>query len=75
MATTLGYSISNTKDQLENQELILSQLREQRASVSGVSLDEELANLIRFQRSYEASARVLQVMDQMLEIITNQLVR
>lgn len=75
LATELGNDISNTKALAENQELILSQLKDQRAAVSGVSIDEELANIIRFQRSFEASARVLQVMDEMLEIITNGLVR
>lgn len=75
MATGLGYEVSNNAQQLENQELIVAQLQDQRASVSGVSIDEELANMIRFQRSFEASARVLRVMDEMLELIVNGLVR
>ncbi len=75
MATELGNDLSNNKALSENQELILSQLKDQKASVSGVSIDEELANIIRFQRSFEASARVLNVMDEMLELIVNGLVR
>ena len=75
MASDLGYELSNSNHLLENQELVMSQLQDQRASVSGVSIDEELANIIRFQRSFEASAKVLQVMDEMLELITNGLVR
>ena len=75
VATSLGEELSYTNAQLENQELVMTQLEDQRASVSGVSIDEELANIIRFQRSFEASARVLQVMDELLELITNGLVR
>jgi len=75
MASDLGFELSNVNTQLENQELVMSQLEDQRASVSGVSIDEELANIIRFQRSFEASAHVLKVMDELLGIITNGLVR
>ena len=71
MATDLGYEVSSTENLLENQSLLNSQLQDQRASVSGVSIDEELANIIRFQKSFEASARVLQVMDEMLEVIVS----
>lgn len=75
MATDIGFELSNTTKLLENQALVMSQLQDQRAAVSGVSIDEELANIIRFQRSFEASARVLQVMDELLELVTNGLVR
>ena len=75
MATGIGYELSSSNYLLENQELVMSQLQDQRASVSGVSIDEELANIIRFQRSFEASAKVLKVMDELLELITNGLVR
>jgi len=43
-----------------------SQVRELQASVSGVSLDEEFANLINFQRAFEASARIIRVGDELL---------
>ena len=74
MATDLGQNLQNTNALLENQSLVMSQLEDQRSSVSGVSIDEELANIIRFQRSFEASARVLKVMDELLELIVNGLV-
>lgn len=50
-------------------DLVLQQLDNQRGSVSGVSLDEEAANLVRFQRAFEASARVVSVVDQMLQTV------
>jgi flagellar hook-associated protein 1 FlgK len=43
----------------------------QRASVSGVSMDEEMANMIRFQRGYQAAARALTTMDDLLNQLIN----
>ncbi len=43
-----------------------------RQSVSGVSMDEEMTNLIRFQRAYQASARVMSTMDSMLDQLINR---
>jgi flagellar hook-associated protein 1 FlgK len=43
----------------------------QKASYSGVSIDEEMANVIKFQRSYDASAKLISVADEMLETIIN----
>jgi len=44
-------------------------LQSTRDSISGVSLDEEAANLIRYQRSYEAAARMISVADQLLQTV------
>jgi flagellar hook-associated protein 1 len=75
MATSLGFELSNNSQLLENQQLLTAQLNDQRAAVGGVSIDEELANMIRFQRSFEASARVLRVMDELLSLVVNGLVQ
>jgi flagellar hook-associated protein 1 FlgK len=37
--------------------------------VSGVSIDEEMTNLVKFQRAYQASARAMNAMDDMLELL------
>jgi flagellar hook-associated protein 1 len=50
---------------------VLSSLSAQRASTAGVSMDEELANMIRFQRGYQAAARALTTMDEMLDKLIN----
>ena len=42
-------------------------------SISGVSLDEEMANMIRFQHAYSAAARMMTAVDEMLNIIINRL--
>jgi flagellar hook-associated protein 1 FlgK len=49
----------------------LNSLKDLQASESGVSLDEEAANLINAQKSYEACARVLTTIDEMLDKLIN----
>ncbi|MEZ5120068.1 MAG: flagellar hook-associated protein FlgK [Solirubrobacterales bacterium] len=50
----------------------LASASDRRASVSGVSLDEEMANMIRFQRGYQASARTMSTVDEMLDTLINR---
>jgi flagellar hook-associated protein 1 len=54
------------------QQSIVTTLDERRASVSGVSLDEEMTNMIRFQRGYQASSRVMSTVDEMLDTLINR---
>lgn len=51
---------------------IVATLDERRQSVSGVSLDEEMTNMIRFQRGYQASSRAMSTMDEMLDTLINR---
>ena len=53
----------------ETQRLSLDQFRAQQQAISGVSLDEEMADMIRFQQAYNATARVLTSFDQMLSTL------
>jgi flagellar hook-associated protein 1 FlgK len=46
-------------------------LQTQRDSVSGVSLDEEMTNLMQYQKTYEASAQLVSTINQMLETVIN----
>lgn len=55
----------------EASKMVVEQLENQRASISGVSVDEEMTEIIKYQRSYEASAKLIRVADEMLEIIMN----
>lgn len=54
------------------QESVIQSADDARLSVSGVSLDEELTSLVQSQRAYEASARVLTTVDQMLDVLINR---
>ncbi|HAV62996.1 MAG TPA: flagellar hook-associated protein FlgK [Verrucomicrobiales bacterium] len=69
LVTALGQNLNVVNDQLENQTMIENLLRRQRDSVSGVSLDEEMTDLLRFQRAYQASAKLISTVDEMLEIV------
>jgi flagellar hook-associated protein 1 FlgK len=46
--------------------------QDRRQNVSGVSLDEEMANMLRFQRGYQASARAMSTVDDMLDTLINR---
>jgi len=71
----LGSKLSDLSDNLDHQESIESLILEQRGAVSSVNIDEEVANLMRFQRSFQASSRVLSTLDSMLEIVVMGLLR
>lgn len=67
---------TRTRDAEIGQEASLSILRQtesQRESISGVNLDEEAADLIRFQQAYQSSARVIQVSSELFDSILNSL--
>jgi flagellar hook-associated protein 1 FlgK len=68
---TISFDMNNTSNTRSGQELLLSQVENQRQSESGVSLDEEMTHLIQFQRSYEAAAKVIQAIDEMMETLVN----
>jgi flagellar hook-associated protein 1 FlgK len=59
----------------ETQVAIADQIERQRQAVSGVSLDDEMATMLRFQRSYQAAARALTVFDQVTEDLIGMLRR
>jgi flagellar hook-associated protein 1 FlgK len=56
---------------VKNQQALVNQVDNQRQSISGVSIDEEMANMIKFQQSYNAAARMVTVMDQMYDKLIN----
>lgn len=67
----LGQSLATVNGQLANQDVVQRMLTRQRESVSGVSLDEEMTDMMRFQHAYQASARVINIVDGMLETAIN----
>ncbi|QBZ83494.1 Flagellar hook-associated protein 1 [Hydrogenovibrio crunogenus] len=60
MATNVGMYVRGTEIQLTSQENVFDQVNARRESYSGVNLDEEAANLLRFQQAYQASAQIIQ---------------
>ena len=54
-----------------HQQLLLTEVENQREAVAGVSLDEEQIDLIRFQQAYSAAANLIRVADEMADIVVN----
>ena len=71
----LGEALRGIDDKVSDQELIERMTITNRDSVSAVSMDEEMTDLMKFQRSYQASARVVRVMDEMLDGLINNMLR
>jgi flagellar hook-associated protein 1 FlgK len=69
--SSLGVDTSTAKSQAANQLVLVNQLTKQREQVSSVSLDEETTNMIKFQHAYQAAARVINVVDSMLDTLIN----
>jgi flagellar hook-associated protein 1 FlgK len=59
----------------ESQDFIVQQVENMRDTVSGVSNEEELANLVKFQRAYEMAARAVRTTDEMLQTLINMIQR
>lgn len=69
----LGTRASNATRNYSNQENLVDGVEMRRQSVSGVSLDEEMADMIRFQHAYNAAARNMTTVDEMLDRVINQM--
>lgn len=67
----LGVQSQSATSLTTNQETLVDQIKNWRESVSGVNIDEEMSNMIRFQKGYGAAARVLTTMDEMLDKLIN----
>jgi len=62
----VGNSTSNAAAEQSASALVLQQLNDQRSSISGVSLDEEAANMVQYQDAYSASAQVITTINDMM---------
>ncbi|MBN1517210.1 flagellar hook-associated protein FlgK [Candidatus Sumerlaeota bacterium] len=67
----VGLKASQAKSELIAQDTIVNQISGYVEEISGVSLDEESTNLIIFQRAYQASARMISAMDEILQTLIN----
>lgn len=69
----LAVQEQQAKRVVSNQTTLLQNFQLSRASVSGVSIDEEMTNLIQFQHAYQANAKVISTVDQLLDVVINGL--
>lgn len=75
MIGDIGINSNKAKSMSNNQELLVRQISTQREYVMGVSLDEEMTNMIQFQQAYNSAARFLTTIDDMLDVLVNRLGR
>ena len=68
----VGSDVREASRQSINADALTNAVEDRRQSVAGVSMDEEMSNMVRFQRSYQASARAMSTMDEMLDVLINR---
>lgn len=73
LVSQLGVQSQEAIRMSDNQGFLLNQLKNNRTEVSGVSLDEEMTNMVRFQQSYNAAARLVTTMDEMIDTVVNRM--
>jgi flagellar hook-associated protein 1 FlgK len=71
----VGRDTSAAREELASRAEVVLQIRNLQDSVSGISLDEEAANMLRFQRAYEANARYLRAIDDTLDVLMQAFAR
>lgn len=69
---SLGEERKSSRLIAENQGFLINTIDERRQSISAVSLDEEMADMIKFQHSYTANSRVINAIDEMIETVVNR---
>lgn len=73
--TDLGTRTEQAGRNNQNQAVLTESLQGRRAETAGVSMDEEMSNMLRFQHAYNASARVLTALDDALDTLINRMGR
>ena len=73
LISKIGTESREAKTELNTQTDLMTNLENLRQSIMGVSLDEEMANMVQFQHSYNASAKVISTISEMLDTIINRM--
>jgi flagellar hook-associated protein 1 FlgK len=68
---TMGQSLASANNEVNDQAAVQQMLTQQRNSISGVSLVEEMGNLSAYQNAYEAAAHLMTTVDQMLQVLVS----
>lgn len=73
LISKIGTEAREARQEYTTQSELMTELENMRQSVMGVNLDEEMANMVQFQQSYNAAARMISTMNEMLDTIINRL--
>ena len=73
LVADLGIRSREAQRMAHNQGIVTGAIERQREMASGVSLDEEITDMIRFQHAYNAAARMITAIDEMLDVIVNRM--
>ena len=68
----IANDVNTSNRQEANAQALVDSVSDRRQSVSGVSLDEEMTNMVRFQRGFQASSRAMSTVDDMLDTLINR---
>ena len=71
----IGKEIRSLMDRIDLQSTVESMMKEQRDAQSGVSVNEEVSNLLSAQFAFQGSSRVMSIINSMLEVVVNELAR
>ena len=71
--SSIGVKAQEATRMVENQQTLLNRLELRRQETAGVSLDEEMTNMIKFQHAYNAAARYITAIDEAIDVIVNRM--
>ncbi|MCB0112617.1 MAG: flagellar hook-associated protein FlgK [Caldilineaceae bacterium] len=71
--TDLGMNIQRAEASAESSRTVVEHLDDRRQAISGVSMDEEVASLIGYEKAFQAGARIINVVDEMLDQVINRM--
>ncbi len=74
VTSMLASEVASDAAAFEAQNILTTQIDNYRQAIMGVSSDEEMTNMLQFQRSYQASARVISIVDSMIDTIINGMI-
>ncbi len=73
LVSAIGIESATSQAGVRQQEAVLLQLNNRRESISGVSIDEELINLVQFQQAFNASARMISLVEELFDTLINRI--
>lgn len=73
LISNLGVDSAEAIRMSSNQVSLIQEIENKRQSIMGVSLDEEMSDMIRYQHAYNANARMMTALDELLDVVVNRL--